>query len=151
RGDERTTMPEAGGEPGSDGIATRVIRRIEDLDDLEPVWDGVDQGTGSPMQRYEWVRACATAFATPDTLRVVVAGPVTHPTAIAPLVERSRPFPHVEVLGALELDEPVDVVGSDASAVRALAERVLDLHRPLLLKRLIAQSPLVSALRDACR
>src|SRR5262249_27748662 len=117
-----TALPDAVAAEGSDAVATRVIERLDELDDLQPAWGEVGAGADSAMQGHEWPRSGAPASPTDDPLRVVVAGSGRQPGAIAPLVERRSPFPPLELLGADELDEPVDVVGSDPSAVRALAD-----------------------------
>ena len=130
--------------------AGRVIRNVADLDRLAEAWDALAAPALSPMQQYAWAHACAATFTGRLDLHVVAVD-AADGFAVAPLVRRRSGVGRVEFLGALELDEPSDVIASDERAMALLAEALVRSGHPLLLKRIPAESPLVPALLRAFR
>jgi CelD/BcsL family acetyltransferase involved in cellulose biosynthesis len=145
-GDQRWSAQQ----PTSSAAAIRIIQGLDSLDGLAHAWDLLATQSGSPMQGYAWYRACAATFATDWKSYVVTVGSQPHITAIAPLVRRQNGRGRLELLGD-ELGEPVDFVFAERSALIPLAEALAQSGLPLLLKRVPADSPLVAALRSACR
>ena len=43
--------------PAQSGAGARVVRSLDDLDQLAAVWDALAGGAGSPMQQFIWARA----------------------------------------------------------------------------------------------
>jgi len=127
---------------------TRVIRDVAALDALAEAWDALAAPAVSPMQQYAWARACAATFTRRRDLHVVAVNESLG-LAVAPLVQRRDRLARVEFLGALELDEPSDVIASDEASLALLAEALVRSRHPLLLKRIPAESPLVPALLRA--
>jgi CelD/BcsL family acetyltransferase involved in cellulose biosynthesis len=127
---------------------TRVIRDVTALDGLAEAWDAIAAPAVSPMQQYAWARACAATFTGRRDLHVVAVSESVG-LAVAPLVQRRDRLARVEFLGALELDEPSDVLASDEASLALLAEVLVRSGHPLLLKRIPAESPLVPALLRA--
>src|SRR5262245_40200622 len=127
---------------------TRVIRDVSALDGLAEAWDAIAAPAVSPMQQYAWARACAATFTGRRDLHVVAVCESVG-LAVAPLIRRRDRFARVEFLGALELDEPSDVLASDEASLARLAEVLVRSRHPLLLKRIPAESPLVPALLRA--
>ncbi|MBI4627386.1 MAG: GNAT family N-acetyltransferase [Candidatus Rokubacteria bacterium] len=99
------------------------------------------------MQQFSWARACAETFASDGELQVVVVGE-PRPTAIAPLVRRGR-LGRLELLGVRELHEPMDFLYADVFALEQLARALAGLGSPIFLRRIPADSPVVSAMRNA--
>jgi hypothetical protein len=130
----------------------RFIQQFSDLDQLDQlagVWDSLATAPASPMQQYIWARACANAF--DDRLQIVAVGPVAHPIALAPLVRRGGIVSRLEMLGVRELYEPMDFLYNDPSHLSTLAEALAEMGAVLCLGRLPANSPVISALRNAYR
>jgi len=130
--------------------ATRVIQRIEDLEELAGAWDWLAARSDSPMQHYAWGKACAATF-TEDTRLQVVAVGAPQAAAIAPLVRGSGVLGRMELLGLGGLNEPTDFLFADPAALAALTDALARLGVPLSLRRLPADSPVVAALRHSYR
>ncbi len=139
-----TTVLQACASPVATGVPS-------DLIELADSWDLVAAGSGSPIQHYAWVSACAEAFATASDLRVFVVGPHERPVALAPLIRRSGALPRLELLGVRELYEPMDLVYQSPAAATTLAGVLALVGLPLLLQRVRADSPTVSAMKVAWR
>jgi CelD/BcsL family acetyltransferase involved in cellulose biosynthesis len=145
---QSTTIPVGPAQPGA---AARVVRSLDDLDQLAAAWDALAGGAGSPMQQFIWARACAESFCRRgDQLHVVTVGPAGRPTAIAPLIRR-RGLGRLELLGARELYEPTDFLYADRPALDALAGTLSGLGRPICLHRVLADSPTIAALQELYR
>jgi len=65
------------------------------------------------------------------------------------LIMRGRHLNRMECLGVDELYEPTDFPHSDGASLAALVRTLVDLRRPLLLRRLLANSPVLSVVREA--
>jgi CelD/BcsL family acetyltransferase involved in cellulose biosynthesis len=130
-------------------LPCRIARSVEDLDELAAVWDTFHEDTGQPMLSHAWTRACAAAFADAGQLEVTVVGAPA--VAIAPLVRRDDTISRLELLGVDESGEPSDLLAASPSALAELAEALVRTGRPLHLKRVLAASPTVAALRRAYR
>ena len=124
---------------------------LSDLTELADSWDLVAAGSGSPMQHYAWVSACAEAFSTGSDLRIFVVGPHERPLAVAPLIRRSGALTRLELLGVRELFEPTDLVYQSPAAATTLASVLAHTGLPLFLERVRADSPTVSAMKLAWR
>ena len=137
--------------PAQSGAAARVVRSLDDLDQLAAAWDALAGGAGSPMQQFIWARACAESYCRRgDQLHVVTVGPAGRPTAIAPLIRR-RGLGRLEMLGGRELYEPTDFLYADRPALDALAGTLASLGRPICLHRVPADSPTIAALQESYR
>lgn len=97
---------------------------------------GNDEWARVPMQTSAWLSSCLEVWPG-DVERVEVEG------AVAPLVRRRGAL---ELIGR-ELSEPSDVLWRDPEAAARVAARLR--RKPLVLRRLLADSPLVSGLRLA--
>ncbi len=128
----------------------KVVKTPEGLDELADSWDVLGRKAGSPTLSHDWTRECAAAFARADALRVVVVG-APHVQAVAPLVRRDDTVSRLELLGVEELGEPSDLLAADPAALAQLAEGLVETGQPIHLKRVLADSPTVSALRRAYR
>jgi CelD/BcsL family acetyltransferase involved in cellulose biosynthesis len=131
------------------GGGAPVIRQVSDLDQLDRSWSALESAGSTPMQDFIWSRACAEAFCEDGRLRVITAGDAEHVTAIAPLTHSKGWPPRLESIGVDELFEPTDFLGAEGAALEALADRLARAGTPLLLWRVLADSPIISALERA--
>jgi CelD/BcsL family acetyltransferase involved in cellulose biosynthesis len=127
----------------------RLIETPEALDEIAPAWEALAGPAGSPMQRHAWTSAFAAAFGTSHELKVLVLQSGPDVTAIAPLVTQRERIARLELAGVGELHEPGDFVYRDAAALERLSAGVAGLSQPMLLGRVMAESPTVEALRRA--
>ena len=100
------------------------------------------------MHQYAWVKACTDAFTTCGELRLIVVG-ADQPRALGPLIMRGRPLNRMECLGVDELYEPTDFPHLDSDSLACLVNTLVELRRPLLLRRILADSPVLTALQEA--
>ena len=121
------------------------------LSELAECWDRLAVGSGSPMQHYAWVSACAETVCTPSDLQIIRVGVPRRPVGLAPLVLRRHGVARLESLGVRELHEPMDLVYRTPADAITLAHALAELGLPLSLPRVPAASPTVSAIRDAWR
>jgi len=131
----------------ADGRAAqvRVVRDLEGLEGLAETWARLDRWSTSPTQGFSWTHAGAVTFPRAHHLAVLTSGEPLE-MAVAPLIEVGG---RLEFLGAEELDEPIDVLSGDPDALAALAEGLWWSGRPVFLKRVPANSPLIPALERA--
>ena len=129
----------------------RLIVTADELDELAPAWEALAAGAGSPMQRHAWASAFAEAYGTEYELKVLACGSDGELEAIAPLAVRRTGIDRLELMGGEELSEPGDFVYRDRDALGRLAGGVADLAVPMLLGRVVAESPTTEALRTAFR
>jgi len=137
--------------PGALPVTVRVARSVDDLDELSAAWNAFGRRVRQPMLSHAWVRACAAAFAGPGQLAVTVVDTPDDAVAMAPLVVRGEAIPQLELLGVDEIGEPSDLIAASPSALGWLADALVRTGRPLHLKRILAESPTVAALRRAYR
>jgi CelD/BcsL family acetyltransferase involved in cellulose biosynthesis len=133
------------------GFQVRRIVELEELDSLAGAWERLASRSGSPIGQYIWARACAESLGDQYSLYVLAICRRDQPIAIAPLARRRRPLAPLELLGVHELREPMDFLYADASAAAALVRALAKLHGPLSLKRVPANSLVLSAIADAYR
>jgi CelD/BcsL family acetyltransferase involved in cellulose biosynthesis len=124
---------------------------LEDFDHLADAWDHLARKSGSPIEQYIWVKACAEALGDRYSPYVLVVGPPDRPIAIAPLARRRRPLAPLELLGVHELREPMDFLYANASAAASLIRVLAELQAPLSLKRFPAHSFGLAAVGNAYR
>ena len=80
-----------------------------------------------------------------------MVGSAQQPTALAPLIKRRRIFSRLEMIGVKELYEPMDFLYSDHAALEVLARNLVEQRIPILLRRVPADSPAISAIQSAFR
>jgi CelD/BcsL family acetyltransferase involved in cellulose biosynthesis len=129
----------------------RLIEAPEELDDLRPAWEELAAPAGSPMQRHAWAKAFSEAFGIDHELKIVVVSAGRQVNAIAPLATRRVGVTRLELAGVEQLSEPCDFVYRDGAALERLAAGVAGQSLPVLLGRIVADSPTVEALRRAYR
>ncbi len=105
------------------------------------------------MHQYAWMKACTAAFGADGKLQLIVIGTEEpgQPGALGPLIMRGRRLNRLECLGVDELYEPTDFPHSDPASLTCLVDALVQLRQPLLLRRILADSPVLAALREAFR
>ncbi len=126
----------------------RIVHEFGAIENEAQRWDLLAEGSNSPMHQYAWVKACTSAFAADGKLQIIVIG-ADQPGAMGPLVMRGRRLNRMECLGVDELYEPTDFPHSDPASLSCLVQALVELRRPLLLRRILASSPVLAALREA--
>ena len=129
----------------------RLIETADELDELMPAWEALAAPAGSPMQRHAWAKAFVQAYGTEYELKVVAIGSDGEVEAIAPLATPRTGINRLGLVAGEELSEPGDFVYRDRDALERLAAGVARLSMPVLLARVVADSPTVEALRGAFR
>jgi CelD/BcsL family acetyltransferase involved in cellulose biosynthesis len=126
----------------------RIVQEFSAIDDEAQHWRLLADESNSPMQQYAWVKACSTAFAGDGKLQLIVVG-ADEPSALGLLVMRGGTLNRMECLGVDALYEPMDFPHSDPAALDHLVRTLVELRRPLLFRRVLADSPMLGALKTA--
>src|SRR5262249_37823176 len=128
--------------------SVRIVQEFRAVENEAQRWDLIADEVNSPMHQYAWVKACTDAFATCGELQLIVVGS-DQPRALGPFIMRSSPLNRMECLGVNELYEPTDFPYSDFDSLACLVDALVRLRRPLLLRRVPADSPMLKALKQA--
>ena len=128
----------------------RIVQEFRAVENEAQRWDLIAEEANSPMHQYAWVKACTDAFATCGELQLIVVG-ADQPRALGPFIMRSGPLNRMECLGVAELYEPTDFPYSDFDSLACLIDALVRLRRPLLLRRVPADSPVLNALKEALK
>jgi CelD/BcsL family acetyltransferase involved in cellulose biosynthesis len=125
---------------------------LDELDLLEGSWQAKDAHRGFPSSHYGWARACLTALCEGAAMQVIGVERGDELLAVAPFVRRRLHGVHRQFLaGVNQLHEPMDLVWSNHDALRRLTLAIVRSGSPLVLERVPADSPALSALVGACR
>ena len=128
----------------------RIVQEFGAIDNEAQRWTLLADEANRPMHQYGWVKACSSAFAGYGRLQLIVIGQAgEEPGALGALIMRGRHLNRMECLGVDELYEPTDFPHSDGASLAALVRTLVELRRPLLLRRLLANSPVLSVVREA--
>lgn len=127
------------------------VRIHNKLEGLTEAWDTIGATRESPMQHFIWSQACAETFRAAGQLQFFSVGSDTDLTALAPLIKRNGIFSRLEMIGVRELYEPMDFLYSDPSSLDALARKLVKRGDALLLQRMPADSPAITAIQKAFR
>ena len=130
--------------------SVRIVEEFGSIDHEARRWALLADETNSPMNQYGWVKACSNAFAAYGKLQLIVIGmEAGQPGALGPLIMRGKHLNRMECLGVDELYEPTDFPHSDPASLQALIRALIEFRQPLLLRRILANSPVLTALRAA--
>jgi hypothetical protein len=128
----------------------RIVQEFGAIEREAQRWTLLADASNSPMHQYGWIKACSSAFADGVRLQLIVIGPETgQPGALGALVMRGKHLNRMECLGVDELYEPTDFPHSDPASLAILVRALVDLRRPVLLRRVLAGSPVLTALQQA--
>jgi CelD/BcsL family acetyltransferase involved in cellulose biosynthesis len=128
--------------------SVRIVQEFGAIENEAQRWTLLAEESNSPMHQYAWMKACSSAFTKDGKLHLIVVG-AEQPSALGALVMRGRRLNRMECLGVDLLYEPTDFPHSDAASLQHLIQTLVELRRPLLLRRILADSPVLVALRTA--
>lgn len=112
-------------------------------------WRGLDVYADSPLFEAIWFHEAMRAFESDGPSCVTAIMTDDRWTAVAPLVERSiRGVRRRCFAGSGELHEPADFVADDPESLHRLLEVLLHEGRPILLERVLCQSPSIDAVNE---
>jgi CelD/BcsL family acetyltransferase involved in cellulose biosynthesis len=126
--------------------SVRIVQEFGIVENEAKSWNLIAEEANSPMHQYAWVKACTDAFVNGGELQLIVVG-TDQPSALGPLIMRGRPLNRMECLGVDELYEPTDFPHLNPESLTSLVNALVKLRRPLLLRRILADSPVLTALR----
>ena len=126
----------------------QTIRTPADLDRIASAWERL-AADRNPVSDFAYARAWAAGLGDAQQLSAMTAGD-TETLAIAPLVINRGGAGWLTLLAA-EMYEIMDFVYTDESAVSELARAIVRTGRPLDLKRIPADAPVVAAIEAAYR
>jgi len=128
--------------------SVRIVQEFSAIENEAKRWSLLADAANSPMHQFAWMKACSSVFAKDGKLHLIVVG-ANQPSAVGPLVMRGNRLYRLECLGVDALYEPTDFPHSDLASLQHLIQTLVELRRPLLLKRVLADSPVLEALRTA--
>lgn len=128
----------------------RVQAILSPLADLSAqAWTSFEeQFPDLPMARADWAESHAHAFGDGTAPLCLVTGPMDDPTGMMILQRRKGAIPWLEWVGHRE-GRPA-IFARNTCAYRALAQGIIGLGRPVDLGPCDLNSPLLSAIQDAC-
>ena len=130
-------------------LEPRVVRNSGELGWLESGWEQLASRSGRPMDSFRWAKACTEMSSNVKLHTVVIGG--ARPTAIAPLMKGCGRGAPLEFLGVNEHFEPMDFLYDCPGSLDQLTDAIAKLGRPLVLKRILADSLAVPALKRSFR
>jgi hypothetical protein len=126
----------------------RLVEEFGSLDGEAQGWKLIGEDTGNPTCHYAWLKSCADVLTGDNKLCILVIGR-DQPKAVGPLLVRKDRFNRLECLGVEALQEPTELPHTDADALNLLVNAIAELQRPFCLRRVLADSPAVGALKRA--
>lgn len=120
-----------------------MVRSIPQLESLRDAWDDLAARVESPLVEHDWFLSCAEALHREEDLRIVTtrAGGVL--SGAAPL---AREDGRLVILGSAALYEPADWLFASEDALSDLVDQATAAGRPMILRRMRADSEVAGAL-----
>ncbi len=143
----RSELPIAGAvEP-----QTHTLEDPAALEELAPSWQALSKPYG-PTEQLGWATSCLATLDAGRPLRVMTLSRNDQCVALAPMVlRRVRGIRRLALVGVSDLHEPADLLAADDEALRRLSARVVDRREPVVIERMLADSPTLIAMASACR
>lgn len=124
-------------------VSFEKINKPEQLYNICDEWERLADQFQNPLLSYNWFLSCIKALCPPDNMNVFVLRSNGNIKAIAPLRQIKKfGVNRLEILGTPELMEPTALLADDVSSFENLFNALLDLKKPLFLKRLILKPSL---------
>ena len=118
---------------------------------LVAAWRRLAERALLPTQKHGFIDALATTLLRGARVDLLVVDGVDAPRALLPLCRAEHAFARWRIPGACEVHEPTDALLADADDAPLLARALVAQGRALSFDRLMAQSPLIPALRAAMK
>lgn len=128
--------------------AVQTIRTMAELDHTASTWQRLAAGRNAVLD-FPYARAWAAGLGARQRLCVLTAGR-SETMALAPLVSERGAAGWLTMLAA-EMYEIMDFLYANDDAAAELARAIVNTGRPLDLKRISADSPIIAALESAYR
>lgn len=121
-----------------DDFVVEMINSAEDIENLRDEWNHLVEQTSNPLISYDWFLSCMTTFCPQDGCNLLALRSNSGIKAVAPLSRINRlGITYFEIPGTAELMEPTSLPADDISSFEQLLNVLLELKKPLILKRLI--------------
>jgi CelD/BcsL family acetyltransferase involved in cellulose biosynthesis len=105
-----------------------------------------------PIEQFVWTTSCLATLDASRPLRVVTLTRDHECVALAPMVlRRVRAIRRLVLIGVNDLHEPADLLAVDNDALHRLATSLVARREPMVIERMLADSPTLAALAQACR
>jgi CelD/BcsL family acetyltransferase involved in cellulose biosynthesis len=125
------------------------MRAAGALDALESRWPAAATANYSPAASFGWICAAQAAFAEAGDMQVLAIERGGRIAAAAALVAARRRGVWRWMPPGAELGEPLELAAKDQPALRELAQTLVAFGQPIVLDRIVADSPVVNELRRA--
>lgn len=130
-------------------------KRLNSIDEIEEGldhWKQLDLHSNSPLNESIWFREALLAFASEGTPSISAVTIDDRWIAVAPFVEKVlRGARRWCLAGVGELHEPADFVAFDRASLNQLLHALLRAGRPILLERVLVQSPSIESITEIFR
>lgn len=123
---------------------------LDQLRDLRPYWDRLGTCFDAPFGKWRWVMSSAETVTEDARLFVPLVVEQGAPVAVAPLSRSRSRFAALRQIGAAA-GEPADFSYKDVASLRLLVGALAVNRVPLFLRKVPAESPLVTAVQVAYR
>jgi len=134
-----------------DQFWSSTLENSAGLEKLAPAWQALAKSYG-PTEQFVWATSCLSTLDASRPLRVVSLHRDEECVALAPLVlRRVRGVRRLAVVGVNELHEPADLMATNDETLHRLTSLLVDRREPLVVERMLAESPTVAAFEHACR
>lgn len=118
-----------------------VVRDIEQLRALKPLWDALADRSQTPLMQHDWLVAAAEAACPPGQLYVVLRGAPESFSAVAPCVRTGeKGTTRLEVVGSSFLFEPTGFLYDSKQALDEILEHLALQEAPYILRRMEVDS-----------
>jgi CelD/BcsL family acetyltransferase involved in cellulose biosynthesis len=132
-------------------ISSSTLTDPAELAKLALAWPNLAAAYG-PTEQFVWAASCRATLDARRPLRIVQLNRDERCVGLAPLVlRRVRGMRRLAPLGLSDLHEPMDLVASDADALERLTAAVVARREPLVIDRMLANSPTLAAFEKSCR
>ena len=129
-----------------------IVDELQQMKTLSGEWDALARHFGTPLLLHGWFAACAEALHANDRLSVLMIRSEEELCAIAPMVAvRKGWIEHLELLGASTLMEPGGFIYAGEEQLKHLIHALLATRRPVILRRLHAESIQPRSLTECCK
>jgi CelD/BcsL family acetyltransferase involved in cellulose biosynthesis len=136
----------------SDCEEAESIHELPQLKKIADEWNMLAKQFNTPLLLSEWFVACAETLHAKDQLSVLTIRSNGKLSAIAPMVmSKKGGVKYLELLGSSALREPSGFIYSGENPLRRLICSLLDKRRPIILRRLDAESLQPRLLGQLCR